>query len=55
VRIGVVVMVEQDLRRRAMRVLIVDDDPLFRLGVATALAGDDTVPTGKPSAREISS
>src|SRR6266511_2143230 len=48
-------MVEQDLRRRAMRVLIVDDDPLFRLGVATALAGDDTVPTGKPSAREISS
>ena len=34
-------MGEQDLRRRAMRVLIVDDDPLFRLGVAAALAGDD--------------
>jgi DNA-binding NarL/FixJ family response regulator len=34
-------MGEQDLRRRAIRVLIVDDDPLFRLGVAAALAGDD--------------
>jgi len=34
-------MGEQDPRRRAMRVLIVDDDPLFRLGVAAALAGDD--------------
>jgi DNA-binding NarL/FixJ family response regulator len=26
---------------RVIRVLIVDDDPLFRLGVAAALAGDD--------------
>jgi DNA-binding NarL/FixJ family response regulator len=34
-------MGEQDVRRRAVRVLIVDDDPLFRLGVAAALAGDD--------------
>src|SRR5207249_11572746 len=34
-------MGEQQSRRRAMRVLIVDDDPLFRLGVAAALAGDD--------------
>ena len=34
-------MGEQQQRRRAIRVLIVDDDPLFRLGVAAALAGDD--------------
>src|SRR5256885_9733005 len=34
-------MGEQDSKRRAIRVLIVDDDPLFRLGVAAALAGDD--------------
>jgi DNA-binding NarL/FixJ family response regulator len=27
--------------KRAIRVLIVDDDPLFRLGVAAALAGDE--------------
>jgi DNA-binding NarL/FixJ family response regulator len=34
-------MGEQHVRRRAIRVLIVDDDPLFRLGVAAALADDD--------------
>ena len=28
-------------KQRVMRVLIVDDDPLFRLGVAAALAGDE--------------
>ena len=28
-------------KERVMRVLIVDDDPLFRLGVAVALAGDE--------------
>ena len=27
--------------QRVIRVLIVDDDPLFRLGVAAALAGDE--------------
>src|SRR5439155_6408619 len=41
VRIGAVAMGEQQSRRRAIRVMIVDDDPLFRLGVAAALAGDD--------------
>ena len=28
-------------KQRVIRVLIVDDDPLFRLGVAAALAGDE--------------
>ena len=28
-------------KQRVTRVLIVDDDPLFRLGVAAALAGDE--------------
>ena len=28
-------------QQRVMRVLIVDDDPLFRLGVAAALSGDE--------------
>jgi DNA-binding NarL/FixJ family response regulator len=32
---------EPRAKQRVMRVLIVDDDPLFRLGVAAALAGDD--------------
>ena len=32
---------EPGAQRRVMRVLIVDDDPLFRLGVAAALADDD--------------
>ncbi len=34
-------MGEPCVKQRVMRVLIVDDDPLFRLGVAAALAGDD--------------
>jgi DNA-binding NarL/FixJ family response regulator len=34
-------MGEQLTEQRVMRVLIVDDDPLFRLGVAAALAGDE--------------
>jgi DNA-binding NarL/FixJ family response regulator len=29
------------VKQRVIRVLIVDDDPLFRLGVAAALAGDE--------------
>ena len=32
---------EPRAQQRVIRVLIVDDDPLFRLGVAAALAGDD--------------
>jgi chemotaxis response regulator CheB len=40
-RIGAVEMGEQLTEQRVMRVLIVDDDPLFRLGVAAALAGDE--------------
>jgi DNA-binding NarL/FixJ family response regulator len=32
---------EPRTQQRVIRVLIVDDDPLFRLGVAAALAGDD--------------
>jgi DNA-binding NarL/FixJ family response regulator len=32
---------ESSTDTRACRVLIVDDDPLFRLAVATALAGDE--------------
>jgi len=32
---------EPGAQQRVMRVLIVDDDPLFRLGVAAALASDD--------------
>jgi two-component system nitrate/nitrite response regulator NarL len=32
---------EPPAKQRVMRVLIVDDDPLFRLGVAAALAGDE--------------
>ena len=32
---------EPRAKQRVIRVLIVDDDPLFRLGVAAALAGDD--------------
>ena len=34
-------MGEQHPRRDAMCVLIVDDEPRFRLGVATALVGDE--------------
>ncbi len=34
-------MGEPRAKQRVIRVLIVDDDPLFRLGVAAALAGDD--------------
>ena len=34
-------MGEPRAQQRVIRVLIVDDDPLFRLGVAAALAGDE--------------
>ena len=34
-------MGESLAKQRVIRVLIVDDDPLFRLGVAAALAGDE--------------
>ena len=34
-------MGESLAKQRVIRVLIVDDDPLFRLGVAAALSGDE--------------